>query len=133
MKTKQTPHGSSSSHQPKGIATARFTSGKEEQFKDVAEGDESQDSQKWPDLENPKCKATTQGEGEASRSTGKTGDQPSQAEGGAPAPPKENPPAPAPTYLKPGTSKDPLSPTSSRSHPEPLPDSHSGSRERNCP
>ena len=33
--------------------------------------------------------------------------QPSQAEGEAPAPPKENPPAPTPSDPKPGTSKDP--------------------------
>ena len=48
-----------------------------------------------------KPKAVTPGE--TSKSEGKTGDQPQQAEGGAKAPPKENPPADP----KQGTSKDP--------------------------
>ena len=107
MRTKQTPHGSSSSHRPKGMAAARFTGIEEEQFKDATGGDKSQDSQTWLDIDNPKCEAATQGEGETSKSAGKTGTQPSQAEGEAPAPPKENPPAPTPSDPKPGTSKDP--------------------------
>ena len=122
MRTKQTPHGSSSSHRPKGMATAKFTSTatEEQQFKDAG-GGESQDSQDWPDYDNPKCKATTQEEGEPSKSVGKTGDQPSQAEGGATAPPKENPPAP--TDPQPGTSRGP--------HPRPHPGFHPEPRGRN--
>ena len=89
-KTKTAPHGSSSSHRPRGMATARFTSGKEEQFEDA--------------------EAAMEGEGEASKSVGKTGDQPSGSKGGAPAPPEENPPAPTPSEPKPGTSKDPTIP-----------------------
>ena len=103
-KTKTTPHGSSSSHRPRGMATARFaaTEAEEQQFEDV--GGESQDSINWPD---PFKKAAKEGEGETSKSEGKTGDQPQQAEGGAEAPPKENPPAPNPSDPQPGTSKDP--------------------------
>ena len=89
-KTKTTRCGSSSSHQPRGMATARFTTTEEEQFKDAG-GDESQDSQDWLDIENPKQQAAMEGEGEASKSVGKTGDQPSGSKGGAPAPPEENP------------------------------------------
>ena len=70
------------------MATARFTSAKEEQLEDAG-GDESQESQDWPDLDNPKPQAATEGEGETSKSEGKTGDQPTEAKGGAPAPPKE--------------------------------------------
>ena len=107
MKTKTTPHGGSKSHRPRGMATATFTSGTEadpeEQYED-APGEETEDSQDWPDY----GKGATQGEGEAgtSKSKGKTGDQAKQAEGGAEAPPKETPPAPEPSNLKPGTSKD---------------------------
>ena len=78
-------------HQPRGMATARFTGTKEEQFEDAAGGDKSQDSQMWPDVDNPKQQAATQGEGETSKSAGSAGTQPSQAEGEAPAPPEENP------------------------------------------
>ena len=56
-----------------------------EQFAD-APGEDTEDSQEWPDIE----------EG-TSKSTGKAGDQPQQVEGGAEAPPEENPP----TTLKP--------------------------------
>ena len=108
-KTKTTPCGSSSSHRPRGMATARFTSAKEEQFEDAGD-DESQDSQDWPDVENPKQQAATEGEGETSKSEGKTGDQPTETKGGGPAPPEENPPAPTPSDQKPGTSKDPTDP-----------------------
>ena len=106
---KQTPHGSNSSHHPKGMATARFTSTEEEQFEDTG-GDKSQESQDWPDLDNPKCQAATQGEGETSKLEGKTGDQPPQVEGGAEAHPEENPPAPKPSDPKPDTSKDATDP-----------------------
>ena len=87
-KTKQTPHGGSSSHRPGGMATARFTSVEKEaerQFADIA-GEETEDSQEWPRY----------GEEETgtSKSTGKAGDQPQQVEGGAEAPPEENPPPP---------------------------------------
>ena len=94
-RTKQTPHRGSSSGRPGGMSTVRFTSAKkeaEQQFTD-APGEETEDSQEWPDIEG------------TSKSTGKAGDQPQQAEGGAEAPPEENPPPPAdPTT---GTSKDP--------------------------
>ena len=89
---------------------AWLTGREERQFKDVAEEDDTQDSQDWLDLKNPKRQAATQGEGEASKSTGKTGDQPEQAEGGATVPPKENTPAPLLTDPEPGTSKDPTDP-----------------------
>ena len=85
------------------MATARFTSIKREKPEDTTAGEESQDSQDWPDLDNPEGEAATQ-EGETSKATGKT----EQAEGEAPAPPEENPPAePTPSDPKPGTSKDP--------------------------
>ena len=107
VKTKTTPHGGKS-HRPKGMATARFTGGTEadpeEQYEDTP-GEDTEDSQVWLDLE----KKAKQGKGAAgtSKSKGKTGDQPQQAEGGAEAPPEETPPAPQPTDKKPGTSKDP--------------------------
>ena len=66
----------------------------EQQFQDAG-GDESQGSSNWLDWDNPQHKAATQGKGESSKSVGETGDQPSQVEGGATAPPKENPGAPA--------------------------------------
>ena len=99
VRTKQTPHGGSSSHRPGGMATARFTGAEETelQFED-APGEETKDNQD--------CEEKTG----ASKSTGKAGDQPQQAEGGPEVPPKENPPPPVnPT---PGTSKDPTSGTS---------------------
>ena len=87
------------------MSTARFTSTEaeaevEQHFEGDA-GEETEDSQTWPDYGDGKPKAVTPGE--TSKSEGKTGDQPQQAEGGAKAPPKENPPADP----KPGTSKDP--------------------------
>ena len=91
------------------MATARFTSAEEEQFEDAG-GDESQESQDWLDLDNPKCQAATEGEGETSKLEGKTGDQPTETKGGAPVPPEENPPASTPSDPKPGTSKDPTDP-----------------------
>ena len=107
-KTKTTPHGGSSSHQPRGIATAMFTSAEgeaEQQFKD-APGEETEDSQDWPDWKEGASKSggKTGDQPGTSKSEGKTGDQPKQAEGGAKVPPKENPPPPDP---QPGTSKDP--------------------------
>ena len=100
--TKQTPHGSSS-HRPVGMVTARFSKETEEsQFEDIAE----EDSQNWLDVEERK--AAQQAKGDTSKSTGKTGDQPAQTTGGAPAPPEENPAPPLPTDPRPGTSKDPL-------------------------
>ena len=89
----------------RGMATARFTSTEEEQFEDAG-GDKSQDMKDWPDVENPKQQAAMEGEGETSKSEGKTGDQPTEAKGGAPAPPKLNLPASTPSDPKPGTSKD---------------------------
>ena len=106
VKTKQTACGGSSSHRPRGMATARFTGAEEDepQFED-APGEETEESQDWPEY----------GEEEtgASKSTDKAGDQPQQAEGGPEVPPKENPPPPinpTPSTSKdptPGTSKDP--------------------------
>ena len=78
------------------MATARFTSAEEEaewQFANAPGEEETEDSQEWPEYE----------ETGASKSTGKTGDQPQQVEGGPEVPPKENPPPVDPT---PGTSKD---------------------------
>ena len=84
VKTKQTAHGGSSSRRPGGMATARFAGAEEDepQFED-APGEETEESQDWPDY----------GEEEtgASKSTGKAGDQPQQAEGGPEVPPKESP------------------------------------------
>ena len=87
------------------MSTARFTGAEaeaevEQHFEGDA-GEETEDSQTWPDYSDGKLKAVTPGE--TSKSEGKTGDQPQQAEGGAKAPPEENPPADP----KPGTSKDP--------------------------
>ena len=89
------------------MATATFASTEadtEHQHKD-APGEETEDSQDWPEYGED----ATQGEGEAStsKSEGKTGDKPKQAEGGAEAPLKETPPAPQPANPQPGTSKDP--------------------------
>ena len=95
-KTKRTPRRGSSSCRPGGMTTARFAGAEKEaerQFAD-APGEETEDSQDWPDVEE--C---------TSKSTGKAGDQPQQAEGGANAPPKEN--SPPPSDPQPGTSKDP--------------------------
>ena len=50
-RTKQTPHGASSSGRSGGISTARFASAKketEQQFED-APGKETEDSQEWPE------------------------------------------------------------------------------------
>ena len=98
VKTKLTPRGGSSSHRPRGMVTARFAGAEEDepQFEDAL-GEETEDSQDWPQYGEEKSGA--------SKSTGKAGDQPQQAEGGPEVPPKENPPPPVnPT---PGTSKNP--------------------------
>ena len=98
-KTKQIPHGGSSSHRPGGMVTARFTGAEKEaerQFADTP-GEETEDSQEWPRY--------SEEETGTSKSTGKAGDQPQQAEGGAEAPPKENTPPPPDPQL--GMSKDP--------------------------
>ena len=96
-RTKQTACGGSSSHRPRGIATAMFpsTEGEAEQWFADAPGEETEDSQDWPDME--------EGKAGTSKSEGKTGDQRKQIEGGAEAPPKDAPPPPDPI---PGTSKD---------------------------
>ena len=98
-RTKQTPHGGSSSHRPGSMTTARFAGAEkkaEQQFAN-APGKETEDSQEWPEYR--------EGKTSTSKSTGKAGDQPQQAEGGAEAPPEEDPPPPSdPT---PSTSKDP--------------------------
>ena len=68
MRTKQTVRGNSNSHQPRGMATARFTGSteaEEQQFAD-ASGEDTKDSQTWPDIEN--AKAAKQEEGETSMS-----------------------------------------------------------------
>ena len=89
------------------MATVRFTGSavaEELQFADTA-GEDTKDSQTWLDIDNPKT--AKQVEVEASKSEGKPGDQPKQAEGGAEAPPEENPFKPKPLDLKPGISRDP--------------------------
>ena len=97
-KTKQIPHGASSSHRPVGMAAARFTGAEEEAEQQYADapGEETEDSQDWPDVEGGKTGT--------SKSTGKAGDPPQQT--------KENPP-PAPQDPQPSMSKDPtdLQPT----------------------
>ena len=83
----------------------QFASGADadpEQQEEVT-GSDTEDSQEWPDV----LEEATQGVAGSSKSKGETGDQPQQAEGGAQAPPEEIPPAPEPSNLKPGTSKDP--------------------------
>ena len=99
-KTKTTPWGGSSSHQPRGMATATFASTEEEaeqQFED-APGEETGDSQDWPDVEGRAGASKSGGKpGDqpgTSKAEGKTGDQPKQTEGGAKAPPEENQPPP---------------------------------------
>ena len=85
-KSKQTPHEGSSSHRPRGMATARFA-GAEEETEQQADtpGQETEDSQNWPEYgeDNPST----------IKPTGK-GDPTQQEEGGAEAPPKENQPPP---------------------------------------
>ena len=105
MRTKQTARGSKSQH-PKSMATATFSSSADadpEQQQQEVTGSDTKDSQDWSDV----LEETTQGVAGSSKSKGETGDQPQQAEGGAQAPPKEIPPVPEPSNLKPGTSKDP--------------------------
>ena len=107
-KTKTTPGGGSSSHQPRGMATATFAGAEgeaEQQFTD-APGEETEDSQDWPDWKEgaSKSRGKTGDQPGTSKSEGKTGDQPKQAEGGAEAPLEDNPPPPDP---QPITSKDP--------------------------
>ena len=58
--TKKTPHGGSSSHRPRGMATAMFTGAQGEKPKDPTGHDE--DSQDWPDYDNPERAAATQEE-----------------------------------------------------------------------
>ena len=82
------------------MATAKFTGTQKEKPEGPTAGDE--DSQDWPDFNNPKRAAATQ-VGETSKTTGEV----EQAEGEAMAPPKENSPAPSPTDPKPGTRQDP--------------------------
>ena len=113
VKMKQTACGGSSSR-PVGMQQATFGDETEEgQFEEIPEED-------WPDLDAP-----FQGEevGESSKSTGKEGDQPTpqakaQAEGGATAPPADDPttavtvppqdPINKPQNPQPGTSADGL-------------------------
>ena len=114
VKTKQTPHGGSSSHRPGGVVTTRFASAEEEaewQFADAPGEEETEDSQEWPEY--------VEEETGASKSTGKAGDQPQQAEGGPEVPPKENAP---PIDPQPGTSKDPTDPPATVSTQDPTQD-----------
>ena len=87
IRTKQTAHGSKLAR-PAGMQAAMLGD-RPEAEQDIAEED-------WPDLGDPQLQAAKQAieKGEASKSAGKEGDQPTQAEGGGPAPPEENPPAP---------------------------------------
>ena len=84
------------------MATAKFAGAEkeaEQQFT-AAPGEDTKESQDFPDYDDLLT----------SKSTGKAGDQPQQAEGGPEVPPKENPPPPInPT---PGTRKDPTPGTS---------------------
>ena len=100
-KTKTTPHGGSSSHRARGMATATFagTEAEAEQHFQDAPGKETEDSQDWPNV--------MEGRAGTSKSEGKTDDQPKQAEGGAQAPPEENSPAPQTPESQPSTCKDP--------------------------
>ena len=86
------------------MATARFAGAEEDepQFADAPGEAETQDSQEGPEY----------GEEETgtSKSTGKAGDLPQQAEGGPEVPPEEIPPPPVNPI--PGTSKDPTPGTS---------------------
>ena len=107
VKTKQTPHGSSS-HQPAGMAMAMFTGtgrGKgdpKEQFQD-APGEETEDSQDFQKV----LEDSEEGELGTSKSKGKTVDLQAHATEGAEAPPEETPPDPNPTNPQPSTSRDP--------------------------
>ena len=98
VNTKQTKHGASS-HRPVGMKTARFGNegqqGQQGQFKNIAEED-------WPNLDAPQ--AVTE-KGDASKSAGKEGDQPTptQAEEGAQAPSADDPDQPQDPQA--GTSK----------------------------
>ena len=85
------------------MATARFAGAEEDQpqFAD-APGKETEDSREWPEYDEDKTGA--------SKSTGKAGDQPQQAEGGPEVPPEGN--KPLPINPTPGTSKDPTPGTS---------------------
>ena len=105
-RTKTTPHAGSSSHRHRGMATARLPGTEGEPAPQGATGEDTEDSQGFPDvLEDAKKKGDNPG---TSKSEGKIGDQPEQVEGGAEAPPKENPPPPPPTTEPlPSTSKDP--------------------------
>ena len=109
-RTKQTPHGGSKSHHPKGMATATFPGGTgaepEEQFRGTP-GEGTENSQVW--LKFDDTAAQEEGEASTSKSEGKKDNPAKQAKGGADAPPKEIPPAPEPTPEdpKPGTSTDP--------------------------
>ena len=102
MRTKQTAHGSKS-QRPKGMATATFPSSTKADPEQQGAGEDTEDSQDWPDM---LVEAMEEHAG-TSKSKGETGDQPQQAEGGAPAPPEEIPPATEPSDPKPGISKDP--------------------------
>ena len=102
-RTKQTPHGGSSSCRPRGMAAARFPNPEGEPVQQGATGEDTKDSQDFLDVfEDAPEKGENPG---TSKSEGKPGDQPKQVEGGAEAPPKENPPPP--TDPLPGTSKEP--------------------------
>ena len=69
-KTKTTSHGGSKSHRPRGMALATFAGSAKadpkQQYKDVP-GEETEDSQDWPDY----SKEAIQGESEAGTSKSK--------------------------------------------------------------
>ena len=85
------------------MATATFAKADPEQAQGVT-GRDTEDSQDWPD---PEVALSGQGTVSTRKSEGKPGDPTEQAEGGAEAPPKENPPALQPTDPNSGTSMDP--------------------------
>ena len=111
VKTKQTPRGGSSSHQPAGMTAASLPSTNRDkgklkgQFRD-APGKDTEDSQDFlkvlEDADKPE-----EGEQSTSKLEGKTGKPAAQATEGAEAPPQETPPDSAPTDPQPGPSKDP--------------------------
>ena len=77
-KTKTTPCGGSTSHQPRGMAAATFAGkeGEVEQQSKDAIGEETEDSQDWPNVleDSSKAGGKTGDNPGTSKSEGKTGD-----------------------------------------------------------
>ena len=92
-RTKQTPRGGSSSHQPVGMTAATFT------------GEDIEDEDLPKVLED--SKKPKEGEPGTSKSISKIGKTVAQATEEAEATPEETPPDPTPTEPKPSTSTGP--------------------------